>query len=63
MAITPDAEAAKQAERARRLRAALDGVDLAPEVTADDATEAAAAAAESRSRDEEFKANRPPHHG
>lgn len=52
------AEAALKAERARRLRAALDGVELAPEVTADDVAEA-----DEPARDREFEANRPPHHG
>jgi hypothetical protein len=54
MGIEKEAAEAKR----QRLRAALDGVDLAPEATSDDAPES-----DDGSRDREFEANRPPHHG
>ena len=49
------------AERRRRLRAALDGVRLTPEVTKDEIADPRDT--ESQSRDTEFLRNRPPHHG
>lgn len=53
-----DEQERKARERAARLRAALDGVVLAPETTSDDAPEPETAA-----RDAEMAANKPPHHG
>ena len=49
-------------DRKKRLRAALDGVQLNPEQTKDDTTPAAENANEAAQRDREFDANRPPHH-
>jgi hypothetical protein len=55
-AETPaDSEKQKQ-ESAKRLRALLDGVDLAPEQTSDDI-------APKTSRDRELLEDVPPHHG
>jgi hypothetical protein len=49
--------------RARaRLRAELDGVDLAPEETADDIAIRESSAAE-QSRDDQLARDVPPHHG
>ena len=56
--MTPELTPAERAERAKRLRAALDGLELAPEVTSDDRPET-----DEKARDREFEANRPPHHG
>ena len=57
---------ARKAEARRRLRAALDGIELLPEETSDDrrirVSEAQRRAEESE-RDAEFERNRPPHHG
>lgn len=55
--MTSDEERAEAAKR--RLRAALDGVELLPEETADDRPEPKSNAG----RDEELKLNVPPHHG
>ena len=49
-----------QAARRKRLRAALDGVALTPEVTRDELPEPPDTTAQTR--DKEFEANRPPHH-
>lgn len=46
--------------RRRQLRAALDGLKLTPETTADDQLDPREEKAQSR--DEEFTRNRPPHH-
>ncbi|MEN9711207.1 MAG: hypothetical protein RL441_1199 [Actinomycetota bacterium] len=51
----------KAAERRRRLRAALDGVKLTPEVTKDEVADPRES--QNNSRDNEFLTNRPPHHG
>lgn len=48
-------------EHVRKLRAALDGVAYVPEVTEDDRPDDDTA--EAIARDEDFKVNRPPHHG
>lgn len=45
-----------------RLRAELDGVDLAPEETADDIAIRESSAAQ-QSRDEQIAGDVPPHHG
>lgn len=55
------AEDEKAAERRRRLRAALDGIRLTPEVTKDEVPDPRED--QTQSRDAEFRANRPPHHG
>jgi len=54
-------EAARKAEARRRLRAALDGVELLPETTSDDRVQRPAK--EERRRDAEMRRNKPPHHG
>ncbi len=64
VAQSPDE--ARRAEARRRLRAALDGVELLPEETADDRRlreSEAQRRAEDAERDAEFERNRPPHHG
>ena len=61
-AATPEERA--KAEARRRLRAALDGVELLPELTADDQViRAASQQREESDRDAEFVQNKPPHHG
>ncbi len=50
----------EQAARRKRLRAALDGVRLTPEITRDELPDPQDSA--SKTRDSEFEANRPPHH-
>ena len=52
----------RKAEAKRRLRAALDGVELLPEETSDDRIIRRSTQAE-RDRDAEMQANKPPHHG
>lgn len=52
-------EEREQAAKRARLRAAMDGVVLAPETTSDDVAESE----DPKQRDREFEANRPPHHG
>ena len=61
---TLDAEARK-AEARRRLRDALEGIELLPEETTDERLIKASAQAEREEmdRDAEFRANKPPHHG
>ena len=60
MTDQPDLEdAATHALRQARLRAALDGVELTPEVTQDEITPPQ----KDTTRDDEFLSNRPPHHG
>ena len=56
---TPQSDSEKQKQKqesAKRLRALLDGVDLAPEQTSDDI-------APKTSRDRELLEDVPPHHG
>lgn len=62
--VTPE-EAARKAEARRRLRAALDGVELLPEMTSDDLLIRASSQSdgEQDARDAEFVQNKPPHHG
>ena len=55
--MTSDKEREEQAKR--RLRAALDGVELLPEITSDDRPEPK----RDDSHDAELKRNVPPHHG
>ena len=50
----------EQAARRKRLRAELDGVRLAPEITQDEFPDPQDVA--TKTRDTEFEANRPPHH-
>lgn len=61
--MTPDEQ--RKAEARRRLRAALDGVELLPEETTDERLIRASAQAEREEadRDAEFQRNKPPHHG
>ena len=61
--LTPEEQ--RKAEARRRLRAALDGVELLPEETTDERLlkAAAQAAREDADRDAEFQRNKPPHHG
>ena len=61
--MTPDEQ--RKAEARRRLRAALDGVELLPEETTDERLirASAQAAREEADRDAEFQRNKPPHHG
>ena len=47
------------AEKKRALRAALDGVELTPEITQDEMQPPA----QDSNRDQEMVANKPPHHG
>lgn len=66
--IVPDMtgdDEARKAEARRRLRAALDGVELLPEETADDRAIRNQAEAErsEAERDAELRRNKPPHHG
>lgn len=56
-----DEQDERTAEAKRRLRAALDGIDLLPEETSDDRALRGSAQAE-RQRDAEMEANKPPHH-
>lgn len=58
-------EEQRKAEARRRLRAALDRVELLPEETSDERLIKASAEAEREAadRDAEFQRNRPPHHG
>lgn len=62
-AMTPDE--LRKAEARRRLRAALDGVELLPEETTDERLIRASAdmQREESDRDAEFQRNKPPHHG
>lgn len=62
-ATTPDEQ--RKAEARRRLRVALDGVELLPEETSDERLLRASAQAdrEESDRDAEFQRNKPPHHG
>ncbi len=55
-------DAARAAEAKRRLRAALDGVELLPEETQDDRLIRTSVQAE-KENDAELQANVPPHHG
>ena len=48
----------KAADRKRALRAALDGVELTPDVTQDEISPPA----QDTGRDQEMVANKPPHH-
>jgi hypothetical protein len=48
----------KAADRKRALRAALDGVELTPDVTQDEISPPA----QDSGRDQEMVANKPPHH-
>lgn len=61
--MTPDE--LRKAEARRRLRAALDGVELLPEETTDERLIRASAdmQREESDRDAEFQRNKPPHHG
>lgn len=61
--MTPEEQ--RKAEARRRLRAALDGVELLPEETTDERLLKAVAqtAREEADRDAEFERNKPPHHG
>ena len=56
---------ARRAEAKRRLRAALDAVELLPEETADDRVirQSTQAQRSENDRDAEFVRNKPPHHG
>ena len=56
-------EAQRRAEAKRRLREALDGVELVPEETRDDRAIREAQAKQEADRDAEFVRNKPPHHG
>lgn len=58
--VTGDDEASRDDEAKRKLRAALDGVDLLPETTSDERPDAPIA---DGSRDAELRRNVPPHHG
>ena len=49
---------AEVAARKAKLRAALDGVELLPDITQDEK-----AVPETDNRDKEFIENKPPHHG
>lgn len=62
-AMTPEEQ--RKAEARKRLRAALDGVELLPEETADERLirSSAQAEREEADRDAEFQRNKPPHHG
>lgn len=59
--MTSDRDAeARKADARRRLRAALDGVELLPDTTSDERDPAKPV---DGSRDAELKRNVPPHHG
>lgn len=51
----------REREARRRLRAALDGVDLAPEETSDD--RAIRESVQQSDRDDQLQRDVPPHHG
>ncbi len=60
--VTEATDDARKAEARRRLRAALDGVELLPEMTSDDLL-IRASSQDQDQRDAEFVQNKPPHHG
>lgn len=60
--MTDRDDVARKEEARRRLRAALDGVELLPEETSDDRAIRESVQAQ-QSRDDEMVSDKPPHHG